>query len=30
LVSEKGLAKILKMTCGRSNRYFGSYRIGKT
>jgi hypothetical protein len=31
LVSEKGLARILnKMTCGRSNRFFGRYRIGKT
>jgi hypothetical protein len=29
--SEKGLARILKkMTCGRSSRFFGSYRIGKT
>jgi hypothetical protein len=28
LVSGKGLARILKkMTCGRSNRFFGSYRI---
>jgi hypothetical protein len=31
LGSEKGLARILrKMTCGRSNRLFGSYRIRKT
>jgi hypothetical protein len=31
LVSGKGLARILKkMTCGRSNRFFGSYCIGKT
>jgi hypothetical protein len=27
----KGLIRILKkMTCGRSNRFFGSYDIGKT
>jgi hypothetical protein len=31
LVSGKGLARILaKMTCGRSNQFFGSYHIGKT
>jgi hypothetical protein len=31
LVSGKGHARILaKMTCGRSNRFFVSYRIGKT
>jgi hypothetical protein len=30
-VSRKGLAKTLKkMTYGRSNRFFGSYNIGKT
>jgi hypothetical protein len=30
-VSRKGLSRILKkMTCERSNRFFGSYRIGKT
>jgi hypothetical protein len=31
LVSKKGLARILaKMTCGRSNQFFRSYRIRKT
>jgi hypothetical protein len=31
LVSGKGLARILKkMTCGRSNQFFGSYCIAKT
>jgi hypothetical protein len=31
VVSGKGLARILKkMTCERSKRFFGSYRIGKT
>jgi hypothetical protein len=31
LVRGKGRAKMLKkMTCGRSNRFFGSYHIGKT
>jgi hypothetical protein len=31
LVSRKGLArKLKKMTCGRSNRFFWSYRIEKT
>jgi hypothetical protein len=31
LVSRKGLTrKLKKMTCRRSNRFFGSYRIGKT
>jgi hypothetical protein len=31
LVSRKGLArKQKKITCGRSNQFFGSYRIGKT
>jgi hypothetical protein len=30
LVSRKGMARILKkMTCGRSNRFFRSYCIGK-
>jgi hypothetical protein len=30
-VSVKGLARILKkMACGRSSRFFGNYRIGKT
>jgi hypothetical protein len=29
--SRKGLArKQKKITCGRSNQFFGSYRIGKT
>jgi hypothetical protein len=31
LGNRNGLARILKrMTCGRSNRFFGSYRITKT